>query len=62
MMSSIFFDSLEVDLERLERINGTLALIPPEPRKEGGVLLRPIKSLVISPSDRISELAWQHAY
>ncbi|AKH37411.1 MULTISPECIES: patatin-like phospholipase family protein [Nitrosomonas] len=62
MMSSIFFDSLEVDLERLERINGTLALIPPEARKEGGVLLRPIKSLVISPSERISEIAWQHAY
>ncbi len=36
MMSSIFVDSLEVDLERLERINGTLALIPPETKKERG--------------------------
>lgn len=62
MMSSIFVDSLEVDLERLQRINETLALIPPEARKERGTLLRPIKSMVISPSERINEIAQQHAY
>lgn len=62
MMSSIFVDSLEVDLERLQRINGTLTLIPPETKKEGGILLRPIKSMVISPSERIHEIALQHAY
>lgn len=62
VMSSIFVDSLEVDLERLQRINETLALIPSEARKEGGILLRPIKSMVISPSERINEIAQQHAY
>lgn len=62
VLSSIFVDSLEVDLERLQRINETLALIPPEARKEGGILLRPIKSLVITPSERINEIALQHAY
>ncbi|SDY45861.1 patatin-like phospholipase family protein [Nitrosomonas sp. Nm58] len=62
VMSSIFVDSLEVDLERLQRINGTLALIPPETRKGGGTLLRTIKSMVISPSERINEIALQHAY
>lgn len=61
MMSSIFVDSLEVDLERLQRINGTLALIPPEARKDGTTMLRPIKSMVISPSERINEIALQHA-
>lgn len=62
VMSSIFVDSLDVDLERLQRINDTLALIPHEVRKEGGTLLRPIKSMVITPSERINEIAQQHAY
>ncbi|SDX95626.1 patatin-like phospholipase family protein [Nitrosomonas sp. Nm33] len=62
MMSSIFVDSLEIDLERLQRINGTLALIPPETKKEGSILLRPIESMVISPSERINEIALQHAH
>lgn len=62
MLNSIFVDSLEVDLERLQRINETLALIPLEARKERGTLLRPIKSMVISPSERINEIALQHAY
>ncbi len=62
VMSSIFVDSLDVDLERLQRINETLALIPHEVRKEGGTLLRPIKSMVITPSERINEIAQQHAY
>lgn len=62
VMSSIFVDSLDVDLERLQRINETLALIPHEVRKERGTLLRPIKSMVITPSERINEIAQQHAY
>ena len=61
MMSSIFVDSLEVDLERLQRINETLSLIPPEARKEGSISLRPIKSMVISPSESINEIAREHA-
>lgn len=61
VMSSIFVDSLDVDLERLHRINETLTLIPARTKKEGGMLLRPIKSMVISPSERINEIALQHA-
>ncbi|HNB00175.1 MAG TPA: patatin-like phospholipase family protein [Nitrosomonas sp.] len=61
-MNSIFADSLNVDLERLNRINETLALIPPNARKESSLTLRPIQSMVIAPSQRINEIALQHAH
>jgi NTE family protein len=57
-LNSIFLDGLSVDLERLERINRTLKLIPPEKLAEANVPLRPVKVLFISPSqpiERISE-------
>lgn len=61
-MNSIFADSLNVDLERLNRINETLAFIPPSARKESSLTLRPIQSMVISPSQKINEIALQHAH
>ncbi|RYF66369.1 MAG: patatin-like phospholipase family protein, partial [Comamonadaceae bacterium] len=57
-MSSIFLDALAVDVERLERINQTLALIPPEARAH--THLRPIELLVITPTERIDALAARH--
>lgn len=60
-LSSIFLDSLYVDLERLTRINNTLSLIPEAVRKEKGLTLRPIETLVISPSQRLDTLAARHA-
>ena len=57
-LSSIFLDALAVDAERLERINGTLALIPEELRQHA--LLRPVKLLLISPSERIDDIAARH--
>lgn len=61
-LSSIFLDSLYVDLERLTRINNTLSLIPEAVRKEKGFALRPIETLVISPSQRLDTLAARHAH
>lgn len=61
VMNSIFVDSLDVDLERLQRINKTLKLIPPETLRENNSLLRPIASMIISPSQEINEIALQHA-
>ncbi|HLS84917.1 MAG TPA: patatin-like phospholipase family protein [Burkholderiales bacterium] len=56
-LNSIFLDSLMVDIERLQRINRTLALIPPE-RLEGAELqLRPVEVLYISPSEPIERIA-----
>ena len=60
-LSSIFLDSLSVDLERTTRINHTLSMIPPEILKTKGSVLRPIDVLVISPSQRLDKLAAEHA-
>jgi NTE family protein len=54
-LNSIFLDSLMVDIERLERINRTLRLIPPESRKDAA--LRPIKVLFVTPSQPLERLA-----
>lgn len=60
-LSSIFLDSMSVDLERLARINNTLRLIPEDVRREQGLALRPVEALVISPSERLDTLAARHA-
>ncbi len=57
-LSNIFLDSLAVDIERLQRINSTLALIPPEQRQH--TPLRPIQALIIAPSQRLDDLAGAH--
>ncbi|HSH07082.1 MAG TPA: patatin-like phospholipase family protein, partial [Burkholderiales bacterium] len=56
-LNSIFLDTLMVDLERLERINRTLSMMPPEALSSGKVALRPVKVLFISPSQPIERIA-----
>jgi NTE family protein len=60
-MSSIFLDGLAVDIERMQRINHTLSIIPDHVKAQVGMSLRPIKSLVIAPSERLDYLAARHA-
>jgi NTE family protein len=60
-LSSIFLDSLAVDIERMQRINQTLSAIPDSVRESAGIPLRPIKTLVISPSERLDRIAAEHA-
>ncbi len=62
VLSSIFLDSLDTDLERLERINKTISLIPDRRLEQGGVMLRPIDVLTISPSQSIDRIAGRHAH
>jgi len=62
VLNSIFLDSLEADLERLQRINRTVSLIPPQQRMEHGVALRQVDALVISPSQDIERIAARHAH
>jgi NTE family protein len=57
MFNSAFVDSLEGDIENLERINRLVALIPPEVREAQGIKARPIESLVISPSEQLDKIA-----
>jgi NTE family protein len=56
-LNSIFLDSLLVDIERLERINRTLRLIPPEKLEGSSVTLRPVKVLFVTPSQPIERIA-----
>ena len=57
-MSSIFLDSLAVDIERLERINRTLSLLPAEYLDK--TALKPVELLVIAPSERLDDIASRH--
>ncbi|TFW27348.1 patatin-like phospholipase family protein [Massilia horti] len=57
-LSSIFLDSLAVDIERLNRINMTLSLLPEEQRAL--MPLKPVDLLVIAPSERLDDIAARH--
>ena len=57
-LSNIFLDALSVDVERVQRINQTLSLIPEEKRTHSA--LRPIELLVIAPSQRLDAVAARH--
>lgn len=59
-LSSIFLDGLAVDLERMQRINATLGAFSPAQREAAGLTLRPIETLVISPSKRLDAIAGHH--
>jgi NTE family protein len=57
-LSNIFLDALAVDVERLQRINATLRLLPPEALAR--TTLRPIDVLVIAPTQRLDDIAAKH--
>lgn len=59
-MSSIFLDSLAVDIERLNRINTTLSMLPEEYLAK--TPLRPVELLVIAPSERLDDIASRHVH
>jgi NTE family protein len=58
-MDSIFLDSLEVDIERLNRINKTLDLVAEEVRQH--MSMHHIDVLQISPSQSIEKIAGRYA-
>lgn len=57
-MSSIFLDSLAIDIERMNRINLTLSFLSEEQKAK--TPLRPIEMLIIAPSERLDEIASRH--
>ena len=61
VLNSIFLDNLDPDLERLERINKTISLIPNRRLESNGVALRQVDVLTIAPSDDIGDIAQRHA-
>jgi NTE family protein len=56
-LNSIFLDTLMVDIERMERINRTVMLIPSEKLSGAALQLRPVKVLFITPSQPIERIA-----
>ncbi|MTW10676.1 patatin-like phospholipase family protein [Pseudoduganella eburnea] len=57
-MSSIFLDGLAVDIERLNRVNKTLSMLPEDLLAQ--TPLKPVELLVIAPSERLDDLAARH--
>ncbi|MFT6388621.1 MAG: NTE family protein [Cellvibrionaceae bacterium] len=60
MLNSAFIDSLEADIEHLERVNELVGLVPEDVRQDQKVPLRPIKTLIISPSKELDKIAGRH--
>lgn len=59
-LNSIFLDSMEVDLERVKKINSLVAMMPDELRER--THLKHVDVLVISPSQPIEKIAAECAY
>lgn len=61
-LNSIFLDSLDADIERLQRINKTVSLIKNQHREKHGVTLREVEVQVVSPSQDIGKMAGDYAH
>lgn len=61
LLNSAFVDSIETDIERLERINQLIRLMP-EAESFTDHKLRPIDALVISPSEDIDAIADEYIH
>jgi NTE family protein len=55
LLNAVFLDSVDADLERLTRVNRTLALVPRDKLEALG--MRPIPALVLRPSEDLGKLA-----
>lgn len=60
VLNSVFVDTLEGDVERLERINRTLSAMSERSRRKHGIQLRQVDVLKIYPSRPIDEIAAEH--
>jgi NTE family protein len=58
-MNSIFLDSMEVDLERVKKINDLVAIMPEEMRERADI--RHVDVLAVSPSQPIEKIAERYA-
>jgi NTE family protein len=57
LFNSAFVDSLEGDIEHLERMNELIRLIPDERLVEAGLKLRAVDNMVVSPSSPLDVIA-----
>jgi NTE family protein len=59
LLDSIFSDTLQSDIERMERVNKTLSLIPDEKKKDT-IGLKKIDSYLLNPSHNFNNIAVQY--
>src|SRR5450755_936429 len=59
-LNSIFLDTLEADLERLERINRTVVHLRAAPRHGSPPHLKHVEYIVLSPSEELEQIALKH--
>lgn len=57
LLNSAFVDSLEGDLEHLERMNQLLRLIPEDKKREAGITLKAVENMVVAPSSPLDVIA-----
>lgn len=62
VLNSAFVDAFEADVERLERINRTLRIIPEDARRANRMELREVELLKIFPSQPLDEIAARHVH
>ncbi len=60
-LNSIFLDALEVDLERMQRINRTIELVPKDVLERTNYPLHRVEFRVITPSEELEKIAARHA-
>lgn len=60
LLDAVFSDALTSDIERLERVNGTLNLLNQKQRQQ--TKLKNVECLTINPSRSFDELAYRHYY
>lgn len=58
LLDTVFTDALTSDIERLQRINNTIKLVPERKREQLG--LRHIDNLVLKPSKNLDDLTHKH--
>src|SRR6185503_12630912 len=57
LLNALFLDSLDNDVDRLQRVNRTLSFVPDDARREHPDLLRRIPGLLLRPSQDLGQLA-----
>jgi NTE family protein len=62
VLNSIFLNTVESDLERLEGTNATLSAVPSHVVQNHGTKVRRVEALLISPSEDVEAIALKHAH
>ena len=61
-LNSIFLDSLEADLELLERLNGMASCLQGTARGAAAAGLKRVEYIVLSPSEELEQIALRHVH